>query len=372
MRLKRKLLWLLLLLLLTVMCIYGLPSCSNSIHNYDRFIFYPFQSARGWLFGLIPFSGGDIFYVAGGICLAITIGKWVHYLIQFKTHRLKFAASVLNTINVVLGVYLFFIIGWGANYYKPSLGSYWQLYAAKDSTHIIADTTAKRLRKENLVAYEQYLLNQLNTYAPAYHTLSFNEINNRTVRYYRQYTDSKISLHGLQVKPTLFGYFMERIAIEGYYNPFTGEGQADDELPAFILPFTISHEMAHQAGIAAEDDANLLAYALGTTTNDSTFRYAAYLDLWLYNDMRLYHHDSTLAKQFEARLNKLTKAHIDTLEELDKKYHNEVEYYSSKLYDSYLKMQDQKAGIHSYGNVLGSAWLLEQKRNTDRDIIKIP
>lgn len=373
MRLKRKLVWLVVLLLLTVLVMYGLPYWGSLIPAYDRFVFYPFQSARGAVFGAVPFSCGDVFYVAGGLWLAITVGKWVHYLFQFKTRKAQLAVSALNTINAALGVYLFFVIGWGANYYKPSLGSYWQLYPKTDSAHTLPDSTAKRLRKEKLVAYEQYLLEHVNAYAPGYRSLSVKEINNRACNYYCQCTDSKVSLHGLQVKPSLYGYFMEYAAVGGYYNPFTGEGQVDAGIPAFIMPFTLTHEMAHQAGIAAEDDANLLAYALGTATPDSTFRYSAYLDLWLYNNGRLYRRDSALAKQFEARLNPLTKAHIDTLEEIDRKYHNEMAQYSSKLYDSYLKMQDQKDGIRSYGNVAGSAWLLEQKRMRGMDsVIRIP
>ncbi len=310
MRLKRKLVWLVVLLLLTVLAMYGLPCWGGLIHAYDRFVFYPFQSVRGAVFGAVPFSCGDVFYVAGGLWLAITVVRWVYFLFHFKTRRTQLARSVLNTINTALEVYLFFVIGWGANYYKPSLGNYWQLYPKTDSAHTLPDSTAKRLRKEKLVAYEQYLLEHVNSYAAGYHTLSVREINARATQYYRQYTDSKVSVHGLKVKSSLYGYFMEYAAVEGYYNPFTGEGQVDAGIPAYIMPFTLTHEMAHQAGIAAEDDANLLAYAIGTTTPDSTFRYSAYLDLWLYNDGRLYRRDTTLAKQFEAQLNPLTKAHI--------------------------------------------------------------
>ena len=166
---------------------------------------------------------------------------------------------------------------------------------------------------------------------------------------------------------------MERIGVEGYYNPFTGEGQVNKELPGFVLPFVISHEMAHQAGIAAEDDANLMAYAVGTTTTDSSFRYSAYLNIWAYTNNRLYRRDSTLANQHEAALNPLSRAHLDTLEQLARKYHNEAARYSSAFYDGYLKLQKQKQGIRSYANVTFSAWQQELKRrDKNSSLIRIP
>ena len=131
--------------------------------------------------------------------------------------------------------------------------------------------------------------------------------------------------------------------------------------------------MAHQAGIAAEGDANLMAYALGTITDDSTFNYSSYLNIWFYANYRLYHRDSVMAKKFESQLNKLTKAHIDTLEQLSIKYQNSMTHYTKELYDDYLKMQNQKEGIRSYSNVAASAWQLEQSRMSGiKGLVRIP
>ena len=131
--------------------------------------------------------------------------------------------------------------------------------------------------------------------------------------------------------------------------------------------------MAHQAGIAAEGDANLMAYAVGTAGNDTSFSYSCYLNIWLYTNNRLWFRDSTLSKNLEAQLNPLTRAHIDTLEAISEKYHNDVTKYSGELYDSYLRMEHQKDGIRSYGNVSSSAWQLElQRSNGKKGLISIP
>ena len=198
--------------------------------------------------------------------------------------------------------------------------------------------------------------------------MTFRQVNKAAIENYKLHTDTRLASFGLNIKPTLFGYFLERMAIEGYYNPFTGEGQVVRHTPGFMLPFIISHEMAHQAGIAAEGDANLIAYSVGVLSADPSFNYSAALNVWLYVNIRLSHRDSALASKFEARLNKLTTAHLDTLEELSKLYDNDASRYGSEVFDGYLKMQQQKEGIRSYGNVTTNAWLFELKRKRENVI----
>lgn len=374
MKLKRKFIGLVLLIIVACLVYFCLPQYPGLIPGYDRHIFYPFQSFRGFVLGRLPFSLGDLLYIAGGIWLLVTVIKWIRYLFRFRLYKELLALSFIRTMKTILYVYLFFIIGWGANYYKESLRESWGLISQTPAPQSDAEQ-AERKKKAlgNLIAFDKFLVDKLNDYAPHYHALSLGKINELANEYYGTYTDSKVKRYGLEIKPTLFGYFMERLGVEGYYNPFTGEGQVNSALPAFTMPFLICHEMAHQAGIASEEDANLMAYALGTTTSDSTFRYSSYLNIWLYTNSRLYRRDSATALKFEAMLNKLTTAQLDTLDQISKKYQNEYARYSTQLFDNYLKMQDQKEGIRSYSNVAASAWLLEQKRaRSETGIISIP
>ena len=359
---RRKLIILGILVLSLLLCLYVFPLRHHFVPVYDRFIYYPFQSLRTILFGFLPFSLGDVVYVLGGAWALYTIVRWVSYVIKFRSQKRRLAASVLRCVNTVLFVYLFFFIGWGANYNKVPLRKYWHL----DTAAVHKPDTAA------LIAFDRFLLEKLNATAPYYHRLPFSEVSDSAVSYYRAYTDSKVK-NGLGIKPSLFSFYMERLAVEGYYNPFTGEGQVNRRLPDFMQPFVVCHEMAHQAGIAAEGDANLMAYAVGTAGNDTSFSYSCYLNIWLYTNNRLWFRDSTLSKNLEAQLNPLTRAHIDTLEAISEKYHNDVTKYSGELYDSYLRMEHQKDGIRSYGNVSSSAWQLElQRSNGKKGLIQVP
>jgi hypothetical protein len=247
------------------------------------------------------------------------------------------------------------------NYYKPSLAHYWR----------INDTISKP--DSQLAAFDGFLVDRLNTYAPHYHTLSFKIIDTSSRGYYKRFTDSKSKLSGLQAKPSLFNFLMQHLGIQGYYNPFTGEAQVNRFLPGFMLPFVVCHEMAHQSGVANEGDANLMAYVVSTATNDTAFNYSAYLNIWLYVQSRMRYKDSTMAKKYMLQLNGLTKAHIDTLRAIRKKYQGTMSNYSSMFYDEYLRLHSQKGGIHSYSDVIMAAWAWEQKRPLLKDsVIKIP
>jgi len=371
MNFKREL-WILgILVVLLGVFVFFLPDYNNFVPLYDKFIYYPVQSFRNIVFGALPFSLGDLLYVLGGLGLLLVLLRWIYFIRKFGAYKERLAASFLRTVNAALLIYLLFFLGWGANYNKPPLHEIWGLHG--DATHNMAPAERKAKDLASITAFNKFLVDKLNSTAPQYRAAPFGNINDRARAYYRVYTNSKVKENGLGIKPALFGFFLERMAVEGYYNPFTGEGQINSNLPAFIMPFLVCHEMAHQAGIAAEGDANLLAYALGTTVNDPTFNYSSYLNIWLYANTRLYHRDSITALQLESQLNPLTKAHIDTLEQINRKYHNDMARYSTDIYDSYLKMQQQKDGIRSYGSVTSAAWQLELKRKNARiAVIKIP
>lgn len=360
---KKKIAVLLLLIVVLSGIQYMLRVHPQYVSEYDTFIFLPWQYFRNVLFGYVPFSVGDLLYMLGALAIVVVLIRWVYFIVKFRTHKQYLLVSVIHTIITLQVVYLLFILGWGGNYYKPTLTNYWELKALRQHS---SDTNTIR-------EFDKYLVDKLNAYAPHYQCLPFKEVNQRAQMYYRLYTDTRSKLGSLKVKPSIFGYLMQNLGIQGYYNPFTGESQVNRFLPKFMLPFVICHEMAHQAGIAAEDDANLLAYALGTATNDTAFKYSCYFNIWLYAHYRLFRKDAAMAKKIESTLNKLTLAQVDTLEDIRRRYSGSVSDYSSELYDSYLRMHHQKDGIRSYGNVAVSAWAWEQRRKIFRDImIKLP
>lgn len=80
---------------------------------------------------------------------------------------------------------------------------------------------------------------------------------------------------GIQAfKSSLFKPVMSYTGILGYYNPFTSEAQYNSALPATYIPFTLSHESAHQLGYAREQEANFIGFLIGEQSNNVDLKYS--------------------------------------------------------------------------------------------------
>lgn len=348
--------------------VFALEQFSGVVRWYSDSLFPVLQSGRHSLFSIASVSLGDILYFLLGLWLLVSVIRFVYFATRWRRHKERVLGIALNGVNTFLAVYIVFILFWGANYSKEPLAKFWGLPSAPKGSrqerraHDMAVT----------LAVNQFLVGKLNRSAPKYRTLPNEHINDRSIAYYREYTNCSVKDGGLGVKTSLYSGLMQWMSVDGYYNPLTAEGQVNDKVPGFMMPFITCHEMAHQAGIAAEGDANLLAYAVCTYGNDDIFKYSAYLNLWLYANNRLYRYDSGMANDYQRRLNALTLRHLDTLEAISATHSGFISHFTNNVYDSYLKLQRQENGIRSYGNVTREAWLLEQARARGRKQIKIP
>lgn len=362
MRHKKKLIALLILVVVLTVIQLVMPRYPKYTIVYADYVFVPYQSFRNIIFGWSQLSFGDLFYFGLSIVLLWLIAKWLYYLFTIRKNSRLFVSSFINTALVIAVVYLLFLIGWGGNYYKPRLVDYWGMEKDKWSAG------------QSEYEYNRFLTARLNEYAKGYQPIAFKQVRKRSMQFYKEHTDCRARLHGLNVKPSIYDYFMQYVGIQGYYNPITGEAQVNRYLPSFMLPFVMLHEMAHQAGIAAEDDANLLAYTIGLRSDDPSFAYSSYLNMWLYNHYRLRQEDSVQAMQLMEELNPLTLSHIDTLRQIRERYRTEFSLYSTSIYDSYLKLLQQEEGIGSYNNSIETAWSWETSPDSirTRERLNIP
>ena len=78
-------------------------------------------------------------------------------------------------------------------------------------------------------------------------------------------------------KPILSSGIMSALGIAGFYFPYTGEANFNQQAPLCQQLHTIAHEKAHQRGITGEDEANFLGFLACAHSTDAYTRYSGYL-----------------------------------------------------------------------------------------------
>ena len=315
------------------------------------------------LTGWAPFSLGDLIYSIIVIHLLINLIKGAILVYQKKYTREKFLAFLFRLIKVVLSAYIIFKILWGLNYNR--LGIAYQLGIAK-----------KEYTREEVILLTNQLIEKVNECrrqikdtvlpAPALDTI-YREAFHSYQTVSSQY--DFLNYRNRSVKGTLFNSLGDYMGFSGYYNPFTGEAQLRTDIPRALIPYITCHEMAHQLGYASESEANFVGYLAAASSNDVYFRYSVYNDLFSYaqgeeifmegkeKDFKAF---ETIIKYNRDHLDSLVKKDRKEIREFFNKRKNRISPAVSGLYDQYLKMNKQSAGINSYNEVIG--WLIAYQK----------
>lgn len=145
--------------------------------------------------------------------------------------------------------------------------------------------------------------------------------------------------------------------LSGIYSVYTGEANVNINYPDFIIVYTTAHEMAHQRGIAPEDEANFIAFLVCAASDDAYIRYCGYANLYEYLTSAFYSADperyaSTVAGFLDARVHGEFAAYSRMFEPYRGSTASSV---ADAVNDTYLKAQGQTEGTKSYGLVVDLA-----------------
>ena len=158
------------------------------------------------------------------------------------------------------------------------------------------------------------------------------------------------------VKPVMLSEPMSYTHITGVYTFFTGEANINVNFPDYTIPYTAAHELAHQRGIAREDEANFVAFLVCMESDDAYIRYSGALNLYEYVVSALYSANYELYKENYYKQPKTVIAErIAYSEFFDKYRENVVADVSEATNNAYLQSQGTPQGTRSYGMVVDLA-----------------
>jgi len=320
-------------------------------NNYSNGIYPIVSRAQRVLFGWLPFSVGDLFYAALLILIGYKTFRFFQTLIRRKLTRRYFVAGLQQGIFFLLFLYVFFNLLWGLNYDRRGIA--YQL-----------GLDVKPYNLQDLDTLARVLQQKVNYYAERVTEAERDSFNRKKVlfrsagegylRAAEQYPFLRYSPKSL--KPSFFSYLGNYLGFQGYYNPFSGEGQVNTTVPRFIEPFIASHEIAHQVGYAKENEANFVGFLACRLHPANAFRYSIYFDMYNYAVGEIARRDSALARSFQQGLHPQVIADTRELREFLRRHKNPVEQAVMWFYGQYLKANNQPAGKRTYNEVV--SWLI--------------
>lgn len=315
--------------------------------NYSNGIYPMISKIQRSIFGWIPFSIGDLFYGFLGLVIIFKTVQLVKYIYRKKINRQYLLNGLKQALFFFLFVYVFFYGLWGLNYNRKGITYQLNLEIKKYSVQEIDTVT-------------NILLHRLNLYADTIDLKQRDSFNKKKMLFAKAseaylYANNSYPFLGYDpqsMKPSLFSYLGNYFGFQGYYNPFSGEGQVNTTIPPFLEPFVTTHEVAHQIGYAKENEANFVAFVACRAFPNNTYRYSMYFDMYLYAITELNRKDSVLANAYADKLHPQARQDIEEYRSFLKKYRNQVEPVISWIYDGYLQANDQPEGKKTYNQVV--------------------
>jgi len=144
--------------------------------------------------------------------------------------------------------------------------------------------------------------------------------------------------------------------ITGVYTFFTGEANININFPDFTIPFTAAHELAHQRGVAREEEANFIAFLICMESDDPYIRYSGALSLYEYVAAALASSDAKLWRDAYRTLPDKVRAEEAAYAAFFDRYRDNVAADISEATNNlYLQSQGNSAGTKSYGLVVDLA-----------------
>ncbi|MGB5237326.1 MAG: DUF3810 domain-containing protein [Flavobacteriaceae bacterium] len=314
------------------------------VERYYSNGFYPLWSGfYRWLFGWVPFSVGDLIY--GGLI----VGS-LYYLIRQRTFYDKNWKSLLRDVILILSVaYFTFNLSWGLNYYRVPIAKTLAL-KEKYSSQQLFQTTEKLITKTN----EMQVLITADSSKAVSIPYSQQVLFGKTIEGYQQLAKiyPELAYNRPSLKKSGFSTALTYMGYGGYLNPFTHESQVNSKIPNFRFPVVCGHEVGHQLGYSAENEVNFIGYLVMVNHKDRYLQYAAYAYALSYCLGEINRKNPDDYKVLLGKINPGVGENYDELRTFWKAYENPLEPVFKSIFNTFLKANNQAAGIDSYNRVV--------------------
>lgn len=326
---------------------FSLRNCRAAMNWLCGRVVLPLEQTIARLCGAVSVSVSEVLILTGISCAVIWLAQQVRYLLCRPQRGRRLAAMGLTALCTALSIYAGYCLLWGGFYKADSFQDKAGLYARGGTVEELTVLT-ERFAEQVSALSTQVAREENGCFA-----VSRQEIFDEAMAAYDGVTALFPCLTAPQTAPKAFvssrglGY----LGFSGFYFPFTGEANLNDESPAAFLPANICHEMAHQQGIASEQECNFVAIVAATTAESAAYRYSGALMGYVYLSNALYRVDKEAWQAIRDTLPETVVADIRQNNAYWAQFEGVVSDAANSLYDGFLKSHGLSDGIQSYGMV---------------------
>jgi Protein of unknown function (DUF3810) len=257
-----------------------------------------------FLLGWVPFSLGDILIFLAILWLLRALWRGFRLLRRRRATWAGTGNNLLKGLRYGLWIYIIFNLCWGLNYNRRGIG--YQLGLVQ-----------QRYTLEELQQVAAVLVQRLQETGDGASPAQWDSLRRKGYLFresVRAYDSVEQALPFLRYRPrsvkaSLYSYLGNYMGFQGYYNPFSGEGQVNTTVPVVLHPYIACHEMAHQLGYAKEMEANFVGYLSAKASPNPAFRYSTYFDVFWYTYREIEFRDTAAARALYAQVPLPVKRH---------------------------------------------------------------
>ena len=296
----------------------------------------------------VDFLLWQLLAIAGAV---VILGSLVAVLAA-KRSIIAWGGWVLTGISFVYFLHTMF---WGLNYHAGPLSEDIRMEVAQYTLEELADATEYYRDKANILCELVDRDANGNLSYP-----DFDHLANRAGEGFQALVHKRsfpvFAGCTLPVKKLGWADMYSSMGITGVTFGLTGEAAVNPQIPQVLLPFTMSHEMAHRMCIANERDANFAAFLACAVHPDVEFEYSAYFMAYRYCMNALSSVRTVEAAQYTADLSG------GVSEKLNRDIQQYNTFFASRksetattvantANDTYLRTSGDSSGIASYAEV---------------------